>query len=218
MREINVSVWNRKAVYDNFIQYDNPIFSITSRLDVTELCRRCKEKKTSFFADFLYIVMVILNDEESLRIRIKEGKPVIYDEVCPSFIVIKDDESISTCGVRMSKNYSEFYKDVREAIEKTRNGGPHDQFNDQRNDLVFISCLPWLDICNMSNPYDNKNSEMSSIPRITWGKFVDEGNRKKMTFDIAVHHALTDGYQICRVINNIQGMLNDLHCFKEVDK
>ena len=55
--------------------------------------------------------------------------------------------------------------------------------------------------------------ESSSIPRLTWGKYADENGRKKMTFDIAAHHALLDGEPICRAFIKIQNALNDINNF-----
>ena len=45
------------------------------------------------------------------------------------------------------------------------------------------------------------------IPRLTWGKAVAEGDRVKMSLDIAAHHALVDGEPVCRGINMIEDAL-----------
>ena len=63
---------------------------------------------------------------------------------------------------------------------------------------------------SVNNPYDLKDAENSSIPRLTWGKAVNENGRMKMMMDISAHHALIDGEPVCRAFNIIQNSLNDI--------
>lgn len=213
MKIIDIKNWNRKVIYDNFIGYSNPIFSISSRLDVTDLYDYCKRTGASFFTTFTFIAAKCLNGVEEFRLRLKEGNVVLYDVINPSFIVKRADGVISTCRTKMSDNYSEFYSSAR-AAQKAAQEAVGVTFNsDNDNDLFFISCMPWVDIHSFSNPYDLKNPDISSIPRIMWSKFVPENGRLKMTFDVAAHHALIDGEPVCRAINLIQDALNDVSAF-----
>jgi len=211
MEIIDIEKWARKIPYKNFINYSDPIFSLSTRLDVTDLYERCKREKTSFFSDFLFVVMKCVNSVDELKLRIYCGNVVKYDLINPSFIVLNDDGVIVTCRTKLKDSYVEFYADTRADIEKAKHGkiiGEGFNVND-KNNLVFISCMPWVDITSIKNPYDMNDLESSSIPRITWGRFVDENGRKKMTFDIAAHHALIDGEPICRTFLKIQEALNN---------
>ena len=212
MRKIDTTTWKRKVPYKNFIDYTNPIFSLSTRLDVTELCNRCKKEGTSFFADFLYIVMRCLNSIEEFRLRIVNDEVVLYDTIHPSYIVLTDDNIIVTCRTEMQRSYFKFYKNVRDDIEEKKQRSIQDgEFNIKKeNDCYYISCLPWVDLMGVSNPYNLNDNEQSSIPRLTWGKFVDENGRKKMTMDIAVHHALLDGEPVCRGFIEIQKALDHI--------
>lgn len=208
MKIIDVKSWKRRAAYENFIGYSNPVFSLSTRLDVTALYERCKRENTSFFTDFLYIVMQSLNSIGEFRLRIKDGNVVSYDVIHPSFIVLNDENAIVTCRTAMKENYGEFYKTVRQEIQRAKKSGYYSPFNAVGgNDFYYISCLPWTDITAVNNPYDYKDAESTSIPRLLWGKFVDENGAKKMTMDIAAHHALIDGEPVCRAFNLIQSRL-----------
>lgn len=196
--------------YENFIRYTNPIFSISTRLDVTELLRRCKAEGTSFFTDFMFLTMKCLNSVEELRIRIKGENVVVYDKIDPNYIVMSDGGVIVTCRSKMYDEYAEFYTAARSDVDAAKRG-KNEIFNSSSdNDCFFISCMPWLDIASMSNPYDIKNAEQSSIPRLTWSKFTEENGRYKMMMDIAAHHALVDGEPVCRAFNLIQAALDDV--------
>ncbi|MCM1545404.1 MAG: CatA-like O-acetyltransferase [Clostridiales bacterium] len=207
MKIIDIENWNRKVIYNNFIGYSNPIFSISSRLDVTQLYDYCKNKGISFFTAFTFIAGKCLNGVEEFRLRLKDGKVVLYDRIRPSFIVKRADGVISTCRTGFCESFKEYYPAAR-AAQKAAQENTGVVFNgDDCNDLFFITCMPWVDIYSFSNPYDLKNPDMSSIPRLMWSKFVPENGRLKMTFDIAAHHALIDGEPVCRAINLIQNAL-----------
>lgn len=215
MKKIDVNNWKRKSPYENFISYTNPVFSLSTRLDVTELYERCKREKTSFFIDFLYIVMKCLNSIEEFRLRILNNEVVLYDEIHPSYIVLTDENVIVTCRTEMSNSYSDFYRKASEDIAVAKKRKDQDsEFNfNKENNCYYISCMHWVDLVSVSNPYDLKNNDSSSIPRLTWSKFVDESGRKKMMMDISVHHALVDGEPVCRGFIKIQEALNHAEKF-----
>ena len=212
MKKIDLDRWKRKIPYENFIGYTNPIFSLCTRLDVTNLYNASKARKTSFFTDFLYVVMKSLNSLEEFRLRILKGEVVLYDVINPSYIVMSDSGVILTCRSEMRDNYAEFYANVRNDIENTKkSGNSANAFNVTRdNNYFFISCMPWTDLMSVNNPYDLKDAENSCIPRLTWGKAVNENGRMKMMMDISAHHALIDGEPVCRAFNIIQNSLNDI--------
>lgn len=212
---IDIDKWKRKTPYLNFIKYSNPIFSISTRLDVTELYASCKKRGTSFFSDFTFLAVKCLNEVEELRLRIVDGRVALYDVVDANYIVLNYDGVITTCRTKLSDSYSDFYARCRQDIESARKNKGTDVFNTRDNGVFYISAMRWLDLNSMTNPYDYADAESSSIPRITWGKIVEENGRLKMMFDIAAHHALVDGEPVCRGINLIQCALCDANGFLE---
>lgn len=204
---VDVEKWNRRVPYRNFIGYTDPIFSVGARLDVTELFASSKRRHTSFFSDFAFLISKCLNAVEELRLRIVDGKVVMYDRIDPNYIVMTDGGVICPCRTRMTDGYPEFYAQSRADIDRVRRNGGGGVFNCGDNGVFYMSCLKWLDFASISNPYDHADADGSSIPRLTWGKAVAEGDRVKMSFDIAAHHALVDGEPVCRGINMIADAL-----------
>lgn len=214
MKEIDVKSWNRKAHFECFSKYTNPIVSMSVRLDVTKLLTFSKRTKTSFFTNFVFLVSKRLNEIEEFRTRIRRGKVVIYDEIKPSYIVMNKENVIVTCNTCAPTDYKSFYKQMRSDVETSKNTTNRGSFNQtDDNDLFYMSCMPWVDFITMSNPYDYANPDATSIPRLAWGKYVLEGEAYKMTLDIAVHHALMDGYPLTQAFVKIQDALNDLSDF-----
>ena len=209
MKEIDVSKWDRKAQYDYFGKYTDPIFSLGAHLDVTGLIAYCKEKNRSFFPSFLYIVTESINKVEQFRTRIVGDKVVSFDVTHPSYVVIRDDESIVACITTANSDYNAFYESVKKDIAEAKECDASAFSKERRLDCIYISCLPWVDFTSMKNPYNYKDAEQTSIPRITWGKYVEKDGRYSMAFDLAAHHAFADGLHAAKLFNNIQAMLDD---------
>ena len=70
MKIIDVNTWNRKSQYENFIKYSQPTFSLSTRLDVTNLVEYTKKTKKSFFSCFLFFVTKAVNEVEEMRTRL----------------------------------------------------------------------------------------------------------------------------------------------------
>jgi len=208
MKKIDINTWKRRKTYENFIKYTNPVFSIGTRLDVTNFLSFCKREGKSFFATFLYFVSECVNQSEELRTRIVNDDVVVFDRIRPSYIVILENEELVTCISEAKENFDEFYQNVSDDIRMAVDNNTA-RFNEEKAfDCVFISCLPWTDFTSVINPYDFADKSTTSIPRITWGKYIENAEgRVEMAFDISAHHALIDGRQISRFYEKLQNAL-----------
>ena len=214
MEKIDIKNWARRAQYENFIGYTNPIFSVTVRLDVTKLVKFCKENGKSFFVTLLYLMSESMNEIPEWRMRIKDDEVVIFDKVHPSFVVLKDDDELATCMSEAISDYEAFHKKTKEAIVKAKNEKSEAFESVKRVDRIFVSTLQWIDFTSMSNPYNFTDKEQTSIPRVTWGKYVEKDGKYEMAFDVAGHHALVDGVHSARLINKIQEKIDDIENLK----
>lgn len=214
MREIDIEKWDRKVPYECFSKYDKPTFSVAVRLDVTKLVEYTKRTNTSYFTNFLFIASKCLNAIREFRIRIVDDKVVEYDKISPSFIVMNDDNVIVTCHTELTDSYDEFYNANRKDIARAEKPDGRKTFNSgTKNDVFYVSCLQWVDFISAQHPYDFKDDPNTSIPRLIWGKYVREGDRYAMTFDISAHHALMDGYHISKGFMDIQKALDNVEEF-----
>ena len=214
MKIIDVETWNRKAHFNCFSKYTNPVFSMSVRLDVSKLLAYSKRTDTSFFTNFVFVVTKCLNELEEFRIRLKNGKVVVYDKIRPSYIVMNKEGVIVTCNTDAPLSYPTFYKAMREDVADAEKVVDRQEFNEtDDNDLFYMSCMPWVDFTTMTNPYNYVDEDNTSIPRLAWGKYVKEGDAYKMTLDISAHHALMDGYPLTQAFVKIQKALDDTENF-----
>ena len=76
----------------------------------------------------------------------------------------------------------------------------------ERNDLAFLSCMPWLDYTSINNALPGPDD---CIPRISWGKIVEEApGLWRMAMTLEVHHALVDGADVGAFFGIVQSRLN----------
>ena len=211
MKTIDTTTWSRKIAYENFSKYDNPIFSIGTRFDVTKLVAYCKENKKSFFSTFLYVLTRSANEIDELKIRIVEGKVVLFDTICPSFVILGEGDDLSTCKSEYYADYATFYECNRADIERVRSGRSEKNFNGEAIvDCLYISTLPWIDVTAVENPYNFKDEAQTSIPRITWGKYVKRGDIYEMGIHLSAHHALMDGVHLSRLVEKMQTAIDNI--------
>ncbi|MBO5328449.1 MAG: hypothetical protein J6B04_04680 [Clostridia bacterium] len=215
MKTIDINTWKRKTHYNNFIKYTNPIFSIGAQIEVTNLVLRCKERGESFFANLLYVATKCINEVEELKTRILNGNVVVYDNPSPSYVVMADDGVIVTANTPFNSDYNAFYGAVRKEIENAKKDSVRGEFSAvANNNCIYFSCLPWVKVTAAQNPYNLTDVEQSTIPRVLWGKYYQDGFGKYyIYFDIAAHHALADGQHIAEAINKIEVAIKNINEF-----
>lgn len=205
VKDIDIQSWSRRQQYENFRGYTNPTFSVSTRIDVTELVTYCKEEKKSFFSTFLFVISQSINKIEEFRIRMLHGRPVMYDVVHPSFVVLCENKSLVTTITNFSKDFECFYWKNQSDITKARQVYNQNQFNStNRNDCIYISSLPWIDVTSVRDPYNLSDVDQTSIPRLTWGKYIEKEGRYEIGFNVSADHSLVDGAQIADLIREIE--------------
>ncbi|NOQ27473.1 MAG: hypothetical protein GQ564_19090 [Bacteroidales bacterium] len=106
-----------------------------------------------------------------------------------------------------SDNLLVFSKAMRleeERIKKIKGIGISE--NTMRKDVIHYSSVPWFKITGLSHARNYKFED--SVPKITFGKFELNGNKKIMNISINGHHGLLDGYHVGIYLKTFQDLLN----------
>ncbi len=213
MKEIDINSWKRASHYKLFGGYANPTFKVEVRLDMTNFMQN-KPIGDGFFIPFTYLLSQSVNKFEGLRIRYVDGKIVAFNSVSPSYTVFLENENFAfqkTEFINSYKQYSsQMKKDIAFAKENAlTEGGKNLYDTNNRADLIYLSCLPWIDFTSTDNPLPYEDKMSMSIPRINWGKCVKENDAYKMTLSLTVNHAYLDGYEASMMICDLQERLNN---------
>ena len=210
MRIIDIETWNRRKQYENFISYTNPVFSVGTTVDVTGLVELCRKNKISFFSAFLYVITKCSNKVPEMRLRIKGENVIQFDAVHPSYVVLCEGDELKTCVTYANDDFLMFYQNSRKDIANVRSRESQAYNEGVDNDVLYVSCIPWIRLNSISNPYNLLDKEQSSIPRITWGKYYLNGERYEIYLDIAAHHALVDGVHVAQLVQMIEEELTSI--------
>lgn len=208
MKTIDLESWPRKKHYLYYKGFNMPHFTITANVDITVLREYVKQHQLSFFATFLYLVVSEINKQEEFRSRIRGNQVVVHELVHPSYTVLGPDDLFSFVTSEFVLDPKDFYKRVDHDVDTAKLGGNLED-DPNRDDLIYVSALPWVSFTHLTHPFDT--SHVDSIPRITWGKFFQDGARWLIPVSIAVHHALCDGVHVG---NFYQGLTNSIQSMK----
>lgn len=199
MKYIDIENWKRKHHFELFNSMTYPHFNICTEVDVTETYKYIKKQGKSIFAAILYQVSRVANEIEEFRLRIREDKVVLHDEILPSFTVLGEDELFYFATINYIEDSDLFFKKVREGINNTKSNPSLE--DEPRDDYIYITSLPWIKFTSISHPI---NTPADSIPRIGWGKIEEKDGRYLMSISVQAHHALADGVHISQYIQKLQ--------------
>ena len=195
---------NRVAHFDHFRGYALPYTNITCRVDVTQLVDRCKKREEAIFPAMLIAVTHAANAVAQLRQRIDRDEIVEYATVHPAYTTLLPDDTIRFCPTKYSDERATFIENIAKAKKHAQKDGPLEP-HVGRDDLLFVSALPWLDFTQMQHPAQTHNGD--SVPRIAWGKF-SKGPVRTMPVSLQVHHALVDGLHMAHFFEALQTELD----------
>lgn len=202
MRTLDLTTWPRRSVFDHYRDYAQPFFEVCARVEVTGLVARAKAAEESLFAALLFEAMRAVNDVAPLRQRIRGESVVEHDRVHPSFTVLVDDERFNFCHARFQDDRDAFLAGVAERARQMRGRVELALEEDVRDDMVFVTSLPWLDFTSIGHAMSGDPTD--TIPRLAWGKIVGDGDRARVSVQLSVHHALVDGLHVARFFERLE--------------
>lgn len=205
MKKIDIEHWIRKSNFDWFSTFTNPTFSFNVKVDVTDVVKYSKETKTSFFANFFYIISRVNNELTPFRLRYLDGEVVEFDAVHPRFTVKTKDGVFNTASFEYTPDYKEFYRRCREAIDINSVFTDNTkEFDAPSYDVFYASCLTSIELEGMTHPmnYDNKNT--LNVPHIFWDKYRLENDRYVLLLNFTVSHIVMDGEDLAEALNLVK--------------
>ena len=205
MQQIDMENWPRRELYDFMSGIRDPFYAVTFTQDVTKLYDYTKAHGLSFYYALTYLVTKAVNSVENFRYDVDGDKVVLLDERVPSFTVLRrETELFCFVNVRASGTMEEFCAEAaKKAAAQTTLFGEEDT-----RDLLFISCLPWVELTSLTN--EGMTDPDDCIPRISWGKWHDEGGRKTLGISMEVNHRFIDGVHIGKFAQELTRLIEEL--------
>lgn len=202
--KIDQDAWPRKEYFDHYFTQVPCTYSAVFQLDITSL-RSSGEK---LYPAMLYCISTVVNRHREFRMACNAAKEIgWYDRVHPCYTIFhKDTETFSNLWTEYNPDYAAF----REAYRRTlsvygEQPGMMPQPDTPPNTFP-VSMIPWASFegfnLNLQNGYDYLP------PIFTMGKFYEENSRVRLPLAVQVHHAVCDGFHLCRLVNEMQELLD----------
>lgn len=207
MKTINIESWNRKEHFEFFSSFEEPYFGIVSDVECTRAYNISKAKKTSFFAYYLYKSLKAINQIEEFRSRVVEDKVVIFDAIHASATIGREDGTFGFSFVPFDSDFDKFNASLNSEIERVRNSDGLGATKDTlRQDVVHFSAVPWIKFTGLTHARKFQTSD--SVPKVSFGKTYEVGEKIFMAVSINGHHGLLDGLHVGRYFDLFQEYLN----------
>ena len=191
-RTVDMSRESRRDQFAYFQTLSNPYVGVTAQVDVKELAVWCRERGTSFFLAMLYAAVRAANGVPELRRRIRGDQVVEYDRCPSSHTVALPDGTYCYCTLDCAQPLGAFLPAAQAEVARVKAAPSLDDGADP-DELFFVSSLPWLTFSAISLPTP---TPADSNPRITFGKFTQEGDRVLLPVNLTANHALVDGLHL----------------------
>jgi chloramphenicol O-acetyltransferase type A len=203
---LDVNNWVRRDQFEFFRGFDKPYFNVCVELDVTELLALLRKRPgSSVSLAYHYLALRIANEVEPFRYRLRDGKVLVHDVIHGATTVLLANESFAFAYFDYTADYRKFTADAQSVITEVKREGI---FKDSpSDDLIHFTTLPWVYFTSFSHA--RNWGQEDSVPKITFGKFTNEGKRVLMPFSVEVHHALMDGLHVGRYLTRLEAALAD---------
>jgi chloramphenicol O-acetyltransferase type A len=207
-RLVDLSTWQRADQFRFFRTYQKPHYAVTSRIDVTRLLTKLKPRGISPYRACIYAIGAGIHAVPELLMRFRGDEVTLYDGVELSMTVPLANGNFNYAYVPYLPDFPAFDAQCLRLIEAAKSKIGLEANAGERDDLAYLSCMPWLDYTSINNALPGPDD---CIPRVSWGKFTADGNgRHSMAMTIEAHHALVDGRQVGEYFLAVQTALEGL--------
>jgi chloramphenicol O-acetyltransferase type A len=201
---LDLENWSRRELFDFFIGYSNPYFNVCVQMDVTAFLAFVRERSLKVSLALHYFALRVANEIEPFRYRLKDEKVVIFDSVHGGTTVLLPNESFAYAYFEYQPDFKRFVDEMGKSVEEVRTStGPLKPT--MRDDVIYHTTLPWISFTSFMHARTKGRGD--SIPRIVFGKFVEQGERTTIPISVEVHHALMDGIHVGRYLNRLEEVL-----------
>ncbi|MGL5789907.1 MAG: CatA-like O-acetyltransferase [Bacteroidales bacterium] len=206
--KIDVDTWNRKELFNFFLNFAEPFYGITVEIDVTKLYLECKANNYSFFVYSLHRILQAVNGCEPFRLRIEDGELYLYDAIHVSPSIGKENGTFAFSFMHYHPDLTVFRSEMESEIEKVRTvEGMNYTPDAARQDTIHFSAIPWVKFTSLSHARYLKNED--SVPKISTGKITRSADKYLMPLSVHVHHSLVDGKDVGMFIDLLQTIMDE---------
>lgn len=207
-QEIETQNWVRKEHFAFFKAFDEPFFGINAEIEIGSAVIYCKQKNIRLFHYYLFQTLRALNRIDEFRTRIVDDKPVIFDKIHASSTISRPDKTFGFSFIPFSDDFSAFSESVSKETEEVASvSGLRMTENTSRTDVIHLSVLPWIRFTSVSHA--RHFAYRDSVPKITFGKIYESGNKQLIPVSVHAHHGLMDAWHVAEFYRIFSELLTE---------
>ena len=197
--------WARKEYFNHYLSEVPCTYSMSVKLDITKIINSNRK----LYPTMLYFITKVVNRHSEFRTCFNtEGQLGIFDEMIPCYTVFhKDTETFSNIWTQYHEDYDEFCKAYEKDIENYSSVQSMMAKPDIPENNFPVSMIPWTTFegfnLNLQKGYNYL------LPIFTMGRYYEENKKFILPLAIQVHHAVCDGFHVCRFVNELQELINE---------
>lgn len=205
---INMDTWPTAQEFYYYTQMAPTSYTINVSLDVSIMRRTLKAEGYKFFPAYLYLVTRAINQQEELRVAVKDGILGHWKTLTPAYPQFhEDDKTTSLLWTEYNECFQSFYSQY---IADTQTYGDSHGILSSKGvppqNSYIISCIPWFTFNSFS--LHNHGIKDYYLPSFEAGGFVETKELIQMPLSVTVHHATTDGYHLKVFFEELQRTMN----------
>ena len=206
METVDLASWPRREIFEFFSPISNPFYAVSFRLDVTKLRAFTKTRGLSFYHSLIWLCTRAMERVDAFSYAIADGQVVRLSSRRPSFTHLpKGSEQFRIVTLPCEGSLEAF---CAAAKEKSESQSFFIDYAGEGIDMIFFSCLPWLDVTGLTNERDLDRDD--AVPRIAWGKYVEENGRWTLGMSLEVNHRFIDGLHIGQFAKELEKLMEEL--------
>lgn len=188
-KKIDVTTFDRKDMYERFMNYSNPIGTITATVNITKLIK-LKKKGHKLNALLNYCILKAAYRIKEFHYYQSEDGLYYYDDINMLGIVFGKDGHLYLSTWNFFDNYLDFEKNyIKNNLEVYNTNKPI-----LSNDTAVLSSSSFVQY-----PIDSVDIDMGKEIThcfFTWGKYKKHCFRYYQSISLRFHHAFFDGGHI----------------------
>lgn len=207
---IDLAHWARREHYQHYFSQIPCTYSMTTKLDVAPILQTGHK----LYPAMLYCIAKTVNMHAEFRMDLDiDGRLGYFDQMNPCYTIFhKDTETFSNLWTEYTDNYAVFYQRYQEDLERYGNVLSMQAKPNTPANTFPVSMVPW-------ESFEGFNLNLQKgyrylLPIFTMGKCVAVGEKCEMPLSIQVHHAVCDGFHVCRFLSDLRGAIK---CFGKDD-
>lgn len=189
-----------------FVDLLSSRYSVSARINVEKLWNYCKQNDKSFFIMSLGCLLNASNRVPEFKRRIIDGEVYEFDYLEGTTPIMDENKEVYLeMRVETPQNFSDIFewhdyvKELSEDILAGRKEGFNlDMFKRDGENIVNLSCIPWIDFESITTCIVESNQIQ---PLITWGR-VNENY--EMNVAVTVNHIFVNGRQLGHFYEYVQ--------------